>query len=99
MKISKAPVFEWDENKNEDNRRKHKVSFEDAQTCFFDERAILLPDPDHSAKEERFVLLGTAFSLRILIVAHCYRKGSVIRIISARKANSRERQEYLQSFR
>jgi uncharacterized DUF497 family protein len=86
--------FEWDARKASLNRRKHGVSFEDAQTVFSDERARLIDDPDHSAEEERFLLLGLSSSMRLLVVAHCYRAGGdVIRIISARKA-TREEQAY-----
>jgi uncharacterized DUF497 family protein len=86
--------FEWDPNKAAANFRKHKVSFEDAQSVFSDERALLLDDPDHSEEEERFFLLGLSRSLRLLVVAHCYRtNGNVIRIISARKADSDEAEQ------
>jgi uncharacterized DUF497 family protein len=70
------------------------VSFEEAQTVFFDEHALLIPDPDHSAVEERFVLLGLSSALRALVVCHCYRDGTTIRIIAARKANQEERTIY-----
>jgi hypothetical protein len=87
--------FECDERKNAANRRKHGVSFEEAQTVFFDEHALLIADPDHSEREERFVLLGLGHGLRVLAVCHCYRRrGDVIRIISARKSNQAEREEY-----
>ena len=86
--------FEWDPRENAANRRKHRVSFEDAQTAFYDERARLIPDPDHSEVEDRFVLLGMSQELRLLVVCHCYREGDVIRIISARKANRSEQSEY-----
>jgi len=88
--------FEWDPKKAAANYRKHKVSFEDAQSVFSDERALLIDDPDHSEDEERFVLLGLSSSLRVLVVAHCYRSdGNVIRINSARKADSDERSKYV----
>jgi uncharacterized DUF497 family protein len=87
--------FEWDPDKAALNSRKHKVSFEDAQTVFSDERARLIDDPDHSEDEDRFVLLGLSQSLRLLVVVHCYRaEGNVIRIISARKANADEQLYY-----
>jgi uncharacterized DUF497 family protein len=71
------------------------VSFEDAQTVFSDERARLIDDPDHSEDEERFLLLGLSSSLRLLVVAHCYRStDNVIRIISARKATADEARHY-----
>ena len=87
--------FEWDPRKAAENLRKHKVSFEDAQSVFSDERARLIDDPDHSTDEERFLLLGLSSSLRLLVVAHCYRAGGgVIRIISARKATREEERFY-----
>ena len=87
--------FEWDPSKAAANLRKHRVSFEDAQTVFSDERARLIDDPDHSEDEERFLLLGLSSTLRLLVVAHCYRSdGNVIRIISARKATADEEHDY-----
>lgn len=87
--------FEWDEKKNAVNKRKHGVSFEEARTVFYDVNGIMIPDPDHSESEDRFVLLGRSEILRILVVCHCYRENDeVIRIISARKANSIERSQY-----
>ena len=87
--------IEWDPRKAAANRRKHGVSFEEARTVFFDERGLLIDDPDHSEDEERFVLLGLSSSLRLLVVCHCYRgQGGVIRIISARRATARESKFY-----
>jgi uncharacterized DUF497 family protein len=87
--------FEWDQKKAAANLRKRNVSFEDAQSVFSDERALLIDDPDHSEDEDRFVLLGLSQSLRLLVVVHCYRsEGQVIRIISARKAEADERSIY-----
>jgi uncharacterized DUF497 family protein len=87
--------FVWDERKNRANRRKHGVTFEEAQTSFLDENAKIYADPDHSEDEDRFILLGMSFRLRALIVCHCYReKASVIRIFSARKADKSERGDY-----
>jgi len=87
--------FEWDPRKAADNLRKHGVSFEDAESVFADERARLIDDPDHSGDEDRFLLLGLSSSLRLLVVAHCYREaGGVIRIISARKATREEQRFY-----
>ncbi len=89
--------FEWDENKNSTNIKKHGVSFEEAKTVFYDEDALLIFDPDNSDKEDRFLLLGRSRVLRLLIVCHCYRDESdeIIRIISARKANSLEQKQYI----
>jgi uncharacterized DUF497 family protein len=87
--------FEWDERKSTVNRRKHGVSFEEARTVFFDENALLRPDEEHSEEEDRFVLLGFSARLRTLVVCHGYRQGDeVIRLISARRANAFERQQY-----
>ncbi len=87
--------FEWDPRKAAANFRKHGVSFEDAESVFADERARLIDDPDHSVDEERFLLLGLSSSLRLLVVAHCYREaGGIIRIISARKATREEQRFY-----
>ena len=83
--------FEWNRRKSRENKRKHGVSFEEAQTIFWDENAIQYYDPDHSKDEDRFIMLGMSFLLRVLVVCHCYRaKDSVIRIISARKAECDE---------
>jgi len=87
--------FEWDEKKSLSNIKKHGISFEEAQTVFLDENALLIHDPDHSLEEDRFVLLGMSFKLRLLIVCHCYRKSeNIIRIISARRATRAEHKQY-----
>jgi uncharacterized protein len=87
--------FEWNERKNATNRRKHGVSFEEARTAFLDENARVIPDPEHSDDEERLILLGLSRSVRVLVVCHCYRRGdAVIRIISARKADPEEIEQY-----
>ncbi|OGV71526.1 MAG: hypothetical protein A3K18_22520 [Lentisphaerae bacterium RIFOXYA12_64_32] len=87
--------FEWDARRSRENVRKHKVSFEEAQTVFLDENAIRYFDPDHSEDEDRFIMLGMSFTLRVLVVCHCYREDdSVIRIISARKADKHEQSGY-----
>jgi len=92
--------FEWDEAKSRENKRKHGVSFEEAQSVFYDENAIRYFDPDHSPDEDRFLMLGISFKLRVLVVCHCYRvDDSVIRIISARKANRKETANYWKSWR
>ena len=91
----KHPRFEWDDGKNTLNKRKHGISFEEGLTVFADEQALLLPDPDHSTEEDRFLLMGFSSSLRILVVCHCYRREEeIIRIISARKATKPERSDY-----
>ncbi len=87
--------FEWDEAKNTANKRKHGVSFEEAQTVFLDENAIRFFDPDHSDDEDRFLLLGVSFRMRTLVVCHCFRASdTVIRIVSARKADKKEAADY-----
>jgi uncharacterized DUF497 family protein len=87
--------FEWDKRKEKTNIKKHGVSFEEAQAVFYDENAIQFFDPDHSDDEDRFILLGISFKLRILVVCHCFREDEeIIRIISARKADDDEENEY-----
>jgi len=91
--------FEWDEAKSIANRGKHGVSFEEAATVFYDENALLISDPDHSDDEDRFFLMGLSVRVRNLVVSHCYREvQGVIRIISARKADRSEREEYNRSL-
>ena len=91
--------FEWDQRKNIHNQRKHGVSFEEAETVFLDDQALLLEDPDQSGREDRFILLGLSAAVRVLVVCHCYRaSGDVIRLISARKATATERKGYLQRW-
>ncbi|AFM12369.1 BrnT family toxin [Turneriella parva] len=91
--------FEWDPHKSAENLRKHKVSFEEAQTVFYDDFGLLIPDPDHSIGEERFILIGTSATTGICIVSHCYKdKGNVIRLISARKANKKEKDQYRSQY-
>ena len=92
--------FEWDERKNIRNRRRYGVSFEEAKTVFLDDQALLLDDPDHSSREDRFLLLGLSAVVRMLVVCHCYRASSnVIRLISARKATATERKGYLERWK
>jgi len=86
--------FSWDSKKNKSNKRKHKVSFEEAESCFFDPMHILISDPDHSQDEERMVLLGMSSNSRLLIVVHAEVVEDEIRIISARKADKKERKSY-----
>ena len=87
--------FIWDQNKNLANINKHKISFEEARTVFFDDNARLIPDPEHSITEERFIILGITNKLRLLVVVHTYKEDvDVIRIISARKATKTEIKYY-----
>ncbi len=95
--IMNSIKFEWDKNKNEINKQKHKVSFDEAKTVFYDEEALIIDDPEHSQEEERFIILGFSAKANLLVVCHCYRTSdSVIRIISARKATKTEREQYEQ---
>ena len=87
--------FEWDENKNRINQRKHKISFEAAKTVFYDDEALVIDDPEHSQEEERFIILGLSQKTNLLVVCHCYRESdAVIRLISARKATKSETKQY-----
>ncbi len=87
--------FEWESRKASANLKKHGISFEEAKSVFYDESAKLISDPDHSEDEDRFILLGLSYSLRLILVCHCYRsEGNVIRIISARKATPKESKAY-----
>ncbi|GBU28050.1 hypothetical protein R84B8_01608 [Treponema sp. R8-4-B8] len=85
----------WDEKKNRNNIMKHKVSFEEAETVFYDPNGKLINDPDHSKDEDRFIFLGLSKMLRLLVVCHCYRENDeTIRIITARKATKKEVKYY-----
>jgi len=87
--------FEWDKRKDTANVKKHGVSFEEARTVFYDESAIQFYDPDHSDQEDHFVLLGLSLKPQVLVVCHCFRESeTVVRIISARKADKGEEQAY-----
>ena len=87
--------FQWDQKKNLENIRKHRVSFEEAKSVFYDENARLIHDPEHSLNEERFIILGLSSNLRLLVVVHAYKENDeVIRIISARRANKSESKYY-----
>ena len=88
--------FSWDAQKARQNLKKHRVSFEEASTVFFDEKAIEFFDPDHSKDEDRFLMLGLSWRLRVLVVCYCLRKnGSEIRIIFARKTTKKEEKVYI----
>jgi len=87
--------FEWDRRKDRSNQKKHGVSFEEASSVFLDECAVQFFDPDHSEEEDRFILLGMSVKLGVLVVCHCFRESdSVVRLISARKADRQEEQNY-----
>ena len=85
--------FEWDSEKATENLRKHRVSFDEATTVFFDPLSMTVPDPDHSIGERRFITMGASSGGRLLVVAHTDR-GSTLRIISARSASASERKRY-----
>jgi uncharacterized DUF497 family protein len=87
--------FSWDDRKNKANQAKHRVSFEEGQSVFFDEHAIEYYDPDHSNSEDRFLMLGLSYKVRVLVVSYSLRKdGEEIRIISVRKATKKEQKAY-----
>ena len=87
--------FEWDQNKAESNKRKHGVTFDEAGSVFDDEYSRLIPDPDSSFGEERFIIIGVSQKSNTLVVCHCYRyEDNNVRLISARKADKRERKQY-----
>jgi hypothetical protein len=85
--------FSWDPQKAAPNPRKHGVSFPDAATAFADPLSVTIPDPDHSADEERFLLVGLTANRRLVVIAHS-EHGNDIRLISAREATRRERETY-----
>ena len=86
---------EWDPAKARINLRKHGVSFEEAETVFYDDHALLLDDPEHSGDEDRLVLLGLSSRFRVLVIVHTYREhDAVIRLISARRATKAEQAGY-----
>lgn len=88
--------FEWDRQKAEANLHKHGVSFDEARSVFLDDLSIVIPDPAHSVEEERSIIIGVARNGQVFVV--CYvEQGSVIRLISARKATRAERWKYEQT--
>ena len=86
--------FEWDELKESKNQKKHNISFEEATTVFNDSFGRLIPDPEHSESEERYILMGMSSKFKLLLVCHCELNLNTIRIISARKAEKFERKQY-----
>jgi uncharacterized protein len=83
--------FDWDQNKNTENKKKQGVDFEEASTIFSNFPLDVFFDPDNSADEERYIAVGFSSKHRALLVVHCENsKGTVIRIISARKATKSE---------
>jgi uncharacterized protein len=90
-------LFEWDKDKAHRNLRKHKVSFDEAQTVFADDYSITIPDVAHSHTEERSIIIGLSNKKRLLVITFTERNG-LIRLISARKATPRERQIHEEEF-
>ena len=88
--------FEWDENIQQQNQQKHKISFEEATTVWTDPLALIAPDPTHSITEQREWIIGQSYESRILVVVFTMRE-ETIRIISARPANKSERKKYVES--
>ena len=86
-------TFEWDAEKAAANAQKHGVRFEEAATAFADPLSITIPDPEHSVREERYILIGRSLVSRLLVVVHLER-GVSVRLISARLATRRERRDY-----
>lgn len=82
--------FEWDEEKNQKNIKKHNISFEEAKTVFYDKKALFDFDKNHSDDEDRFIIIGESNLQRTLIVCHCIRYNDIIRIISARQISEKE---------
>lgn len=89
-------IFEWDSTKAEINLKKHQVAFDEAQTVFYDEHALMIHDVEHSTAEDRFIMLGMSTRANLLVVCYCERgeEDNVIRIISSRRANKRESAQY-----
>ena len=85
--------FEWDRSKAETNRRKHKVTFDEAVSVFYDALSATFPDPDSSRTEERLVTIGQSWRGRFLVVVHA-EQDEIIRIISARLATAHERKRH-----
>lgn len=87
--------FIWAQRKNLSNHKKHGIYFQEAATVFYDENGMEYYDPDHSESEDRFIMLGISRSARVLVVSYCYRESdTIIRIISSRKADNQEIQNY-----
>ncbi|MEZ4732194.1 MAG: BrnT family toxin [Caldilineaceae bacterium] len=87
----------WNRQKARSNRRKHGVTFEEAASVFYDPLSLTVDDPLHSNDEDRFIIIGISTQRRILVVAHTD-EGDVIKIISARLAESHERKQYEEGY-
>ena len=86
-------LFEWDTEKAKKNIKVHDVSFDEASTVFKDNLSLTIYDPMHSEEEDRLILIGNSCKNRLLIIVHVER-GDKIRIITARKATKKEREQY-----
>jgi len=89
--------FEWDESKAEINKRKHGISFDEAQTVFTDDLSAMKPDVEHSNTEERFLIIGLSNKNRVIVVSYTER-GDIIRLINARKATRNERKQHEEDY-
>ena len=85
--------YQWDKRKASRNLSQHSVSFEEAVTVFEDPLFVIFADPDHSAREKRFIIMGESHRRKLLVVTYTERSGG-IRVISARKATPQEREVY-----
>lgn len=86
--------FVWNKNKNKLNQKKHRVFFEEAETCFYDDYSLYLPDPDHSQDEDRFIHIGMSKNYKIITISYVEEPDEVYRIISARPAHKDEIKDY-----
>jgi len=93
----RAVIYEWDARKATSNLRQHRVSFAEAISVFLDPAALTFEDPDHSDDEDREITIGISDRGRVLFISQCLR-GDRIRIISARRATSREKKQYAEDF-
>jgi uncharacterized DUF497 family protein len=95
MAYNRRVKFEWDDAKNISNFAKHSIWFEEAQTIWTDPHASEYFDPTHSEREDRFIRIGYSLSNRLVLVVFCERlEGTIVRIISARKATAKERKAH-----
>ena len=96
--MAKTATFEWDDNTNRLNKKKHNISFEEAQYAFSDTKRIIAKDLEHSENEERWISLGISINGNLLVVVHTYKQidddTALIRIISARRATKNENKQY-----
>lgn len=92
-------TFEWDERKNRANKRKHGISFEESVRVFNDEDALEIYDKEHSTAEDRYVVIGRISEVVIVCLVCNYRNPELVRIISSRPANAKEKEEYYESYK